>query len=258
MDTTSLSAPRLPRADLRFEPPVIAHRGSRSRAPENTLAAFRRAREDGALWVETDVKLTQDGVPVLMHDDTLDRTTSGHGPVADMPWTDMQAVDAGSWFGAPFAGERVPRLGDALKLALELGLRINLELKPSPGRTQATAMVSLIEAAKIWPEDRQPPLISSFDIESLTIAAGLHPEWPRGLLLETWRDDWAVLVAATTADAIHIAAEELSKNRVEALAETRLPVLAYTVNSPSRAKELLQWGVTAVFSDNPKEILKVL
>jgi glycerophosphoryl diester phosphodiesterase len=243
---------------LAFRPPVIAHRGARALAPENTLAAFRRAREEGARWIETDVKLTHDGIPIIMHDDTLDRTTDGKGPVADITWADMQKLDAGSWFDLAYKGEHVPRLAEVLRFVLEHNMRINLELKPCPGRAQATAMVTLIEAAKIWPHDRPPPLISSFDIEALMIAAGLHPEWPRGLLLEEWRDDWADLVHKTKASVINLDADLLTEERVEAIVKTRLPVLAFTISDPARAKELLHWGVKAVFSDNPGTIIKAL
>src|SRR5882672_3455210 len=119
---------------LAFRPPVIAHRGARASAPENTMAAFRRAYEDGAKWIEVDIKLTHDGIPIIMHDDTLDRTTDGKGPVADMLWDDMQKLEAGNWFGPGFAGERVPRLSEVLHFVLEHNMRINMELKPCPGR----------------------------------------------------------------------------------------------------------------------------
>src|SRR4051812_26195793 len=95
-------------AGFTFIPPLIAHRGASSEAPENTLAALKLARGRGANWVEVDVKLTQDGVPILMHDDTLERTTDGTGKVADTSWATIQTLDAGSWFDKKFRGERVP------------------------------------------------------------------------------------------------------------------------------------------------------
>jgi glycerophosphoryl diester phosphodiesterase len=241
-----------------FQPPVIAHRGARGSAPENTLAAYKRAKEEGAVWVETDVKLTHDGVPILMHDDELDRTTNGKGLVADMPWSEFQKLDAGGWFDPQFSGERVPALSEFLAFVFAQNLRVNLELKPCPGRTQATAMVTLIEAAKVWPHSAPPPLISSFDVEALVIASGLHPEWPRGLLLEEWSEDWGDLVRRTKADAIHVDEEILTKGRVDAFLQARLPVLAFTVNDPARMKELLHWGVTAVFTDHPGQLIKAL
>jgi glycerophosphoryl diester phosphodiesterase len=244
--------------DFTFQPPVIAHRGVRSLAPENTLAAFQKTPASGARWIETDVKLTHDGVPILMHDDTLDRTTNGKGAVADMTWADMQRLDAGSWFGPNFAGERIPTLVETLNYVLKNNLHINLEIKPCPGRAQATTMVALIEAAKVWPQDYPPPLISSFDTEALMIAAQLHPGWPRGLLLDNWREDWRDIVHKTGASVIGMGDQNLTEARAGHLVHTRLPVLVYTVNDPVRAKELLHWGITAIFSDSPEEIIKAL
>jgi len=243
---------------LAFRPPVIAHRGARGKAPENTLAAFRRAHDDGATWFEVDVKLTRDGVPVLMHDDTLERTTNGTGNVADMDWVEMQTLDAGSWFGADFKDQRVPQLAEALRYALESGMHVNIEIKPCPGRTRATAMVTLIEAAKIWPTDAAPPLISSFDEEALIIAAGLHPEWPRGILLEDWRDDWDEVAQKAKVSTVNIDEKELTPVRMDRFSHTRMPVLAYTVNDVGRMKELLRWGVKAVFTDDPATLIEAL
>lgn len=243
---------------LIFHPPVIAHRGARASAPENTIAALRRAQEEGAPWIEVDVKLTRDGVPILMHDDTLDRTTSGKGPVAEMDWADIQALDAGSWFSPAFAGERVPHLSEALKCALDRRLRVNLEIKPCAGRARVTTMVMLMEAAKIWPQDRPLPLISSMDIEALCIASQFMPHWPRGLLLDEWRDDWRDIVQKVEASTLNINSNILSKERMRQLSMAELPVLAYTVNEPGAAKELFRSGVVAVFSDNPRDMIAAL
>lgn len=242
-------------ASLVFHPPVIAHRGACAVAPENTLASFKAAQEQGAVWIETDVKLTHDGVPILMHDKKLNRTTNGRGNVADTNWDEIEKLDAGSWFDASFAGERVPRLTEALRFILDHNLRINLEIKPCPGRARSTTMVTLIETAKLWPLDYPPPLISSFDIEALTIAAQLHPEWPRGLLLDGWTDEWPALMAQTQASAIHPDARDLTPKRLAALRQADFPVLAHTVKNVKQARELLQAGVTGIFWDNPTEII---
>ena len=171
-------------------PPLIAHRGASADAPENTMAAFRLAADSGVTWVEFDVKLTHDGVPILMHDDTLDRTTGGKGTVADTNWADIQTLDAGSWFDKRFKDERVPHLVDVLRLCLERNIRPMIEIKPCPGRAQATTMVTLIEATKIWPRDHTSPVVLSFDTEVLGIAAKFQPHWPRGYSFEEWRTDW--------------------------------------------------------------------
>jgi glycerophosphoryl diester phosphodiesterase len=243
---------------LSFHPPVIGHRGVKGLAPENTMASFRRAKDEGVRWLETDVKLTKDGVPILMHDDTLDRTTNGHGPVLTTDWADIRKLDAGGWFAPEFVGERVPHLTEFLQFAREYGMRINVEIKPCLGRSQATAMVALIEIAKIWPRTAPPPLISSFDVDALITAAQLHPEWPRGFLFEEWPEDLRALMNMTEPSVLGIDHEILSDSRIAVLKKTGLPLLAYTVNNPARAQQLLGQGFVAVFSDNPKPILEIL
>jgi len=243
---------------LTFHPPVIGHRGAKALAPENTMSSFRRAQEAGVLWVETDVKLTRDGVAILMHDDMLDRTTNGRGAVAKTDWSEIQALDAGSWFDPAFRDERVPRLEEILRFVLDHGLRINLEIKPCLGRSQATAMVALIETAKLWPRDAAPPLISSFDIDALIVASQLHPEWPRGFLFEKWPENLDTIIRMTQPAILGIDEEIITPERLDDIRKTGLPLQAFTVNDPSRAQKLLHDGIVAVFSDNPRPILDAL
>jgi glycerophosphoryl diester phosphodiesterase len=111
---------------------VAGHRGHSAGAPENTLAAFRKAHElsgEAVVTCKTDLALTRDGEFVLLHDKTVDRTTDGHGLVGNMTYAEIAKLDAGRWFDKVFAGERIPRLRDALILARELGIIIQLELK---------------------------------------------------------------------------------------------------------------------------------
>ena len=243
---------------LSFLPPVIAHRGASTHAPENTMAAFRAAREQGALWIETDVKLTQDGVPILMHDETLERTTNGTGNIATKDWADIAALDAGSWFSSAFKGERIPPLTELVRFALDHHIQLNLELKPCPGRAQATALVTMIETAKLWPRTEAPPLISSFDLKALMDTAQIQPDWPRGLLLDIWRPDIPDLLRLIHARTLHIKEELLDDDRLAELRPLDIPLLAYTVNDGARARYLLQRGVKAVFSDNPASLLRGL
>ncbi len=243
---------------LTFHPPVIGHRGAKAVAPENTMASFRRAYQQGASWIETDVKLTRDGVAILMHDDVLDRTTNGKGEVKQLDWNDIQSLDAGSWFNPEFAGEKIPRLADLLPFVLDHGLHINLEIKPCLGRSQATAMVTLIETAKVWPRDAPPPLISSFDIDSLIVASQLHPEWPRGFLFEEWPENLAATIQMAQPSTLGVDDKILTPERINILKKTGLPLLVYTVNDPLRMKELLALGVAAVFSDNPASMIEKL
>ncbi|MDD4616668.1 MAG: glycerophosphodiester phosphodiesterase family protein [Alphaproteobacteria bacterium] len=241
---------------LEFLPPVIAHRGAPFSAPENTLESFIAAKKAGATWIEVDVKLTSDGVPVLMHDETLDRTTSGHGRIAEMSWAQVQALDAGQWFSPTFSGTRVTSLQKTLEFCALSEMRAILELKPSPGRTQATVMVTLIEAAKSWPENVPPPVISSFDRDALAIAAQLRPDWPRALLLRDWTEDWLERAVLAQSSCVAINCDLLTSERLAFIRGTPLPVLAYTINNPVRAQELLKSGIKAIYSDDAPLLLK--
>jgi glycerophosphoryl diester phosphodiesterase len=240
---------------LTFIPPVIAHRGVGALAPENTLASIRMAKEQGAHWVEFDVKITYDGVPILMHDEKLERTTDGCGLVSEVSWEEMQRFDAGRRFDSKFEGERIPLLADALKVVLENDLSALIEIKPCPGRAKATTMVAMIEIAKIWPEQDVFPVISSFDMDSLEVAAQLEPPWPRCVLMREWEEDWRRKLAQVDACAISFKQEHLTEERVKEISNTGVSLLAYSVDNADKAKELLAWGVSAVYSCAPRTIL---
>ena len=240
---------------LRFDPPVIAHRGASACAPENTLAAFTQAKADGARWVETDVKLSRDGVPILLHDDTLDRTTNGAGPAAAQDWDALAKLDAGSWYAAEYKDTRIPQLTELLDFLKVADMRLNLELKPCPGRVRETTETVLATIAKQYPAHDPPILLSSFEAEALTLAARLQPNWPRGLLMEGWQDDWGERAAACNAATLHPNATTLNEARLRSLCARGLPVIPWVVNDGPRARQLLGWGVAAVFTDDPARLL---
>lgn len=231
-------------------PRLIGHRGARESAPENTLASLREAARQGAAWVEIDVMLTADGVPVLIHDDTLDRTTNGHGPVDAIGLAALRALDAGAWFDARFAGERVPTLEEALAVIGELRLGLNLEIKPYPGRGCDTAAAALAVLAARWPAGR-PLLVSSFEVECLEVARDTAPALPRGYLMEEPPADWAAVADRLGAATLNVDQARQTAETVAAFGATGRPVLAYTVNDVERARTLFGWGVAAVFTDAP-------
>lgn len=235
-------------------PPVIGHRGAAAYAPENTLEGILTAVEMGVTWVEVDVKLTKDSVPVLFHDDTLDRTTNGHGPVAEMAFNDLRDLEAGSWFSDSFAGIRVPTLEEAIDVIFEHNLGVNLEIKPCPGREKETAEAMLDVLARIWDEpDRL--LISSFSHVSLETAQDMAEEWHRGLLLETEiPENWRELAEYLNPATLNIDGREVTREQVEDLIELQKPILAYTINDAFLARKLRSWGVDGVFTDDPDAV----
>src|SRR3990172_8732290 len=163
-------------------PRVIAHRGGGGLAPENTLAAIRTGAQRGFAGVEFDVMLSRDSVPVLIHDDTLERTTNGTGAVANAAWTDLSALDAGCWFGPAFAGEPLPRYADAARLCVDLGLWANVEIKPASGFEHETGRVVAAMSAALWRAAPVAPLLSSFSIDALEAAGAAAPRAGGGLL----------------------------------------------------------------------------
>jgi glycerophosphoryl diester phosphodiesterase len=235
-------------------PAVIGHRGSAARAPENTLAALCRAAAAGCSWVEFDVRLSGDGTPVLCHDETLDRTTSGTGPVAAQSLAAIRGLDAGAWFAPEFAGERVPTLAEALGLCSELALGANIELKAERGREYATAAAV---AASLRRPARRPPgvLVSSFALPALLALRLVAPQLPRGILFRLVPCGWRRIAHRLGGAVIGADHRRLTPRRVAEIRTAGYPLAAYTVNDPARARALYAWGVTSVFSDAPDIIM---
>ncbi|MCB9948912.1 MAG: glycerophosphodiester phosphodiesterase [Rhodospirillaceae bacterium] len=234
---------------------VIGHRGAAAHAPENTIAGLARAAALGVAMVEVDAKLSRDGIPVLFHDDRLDRTTNGKGPVAQADHETLSRLDAGSWFGPAFAGEPIPTLAAAIAEMTRLKLALNLEIKPCPGRERETAEIALAVAQAHWPADRPPPLVSSFAVECLEVAQVAAPDWPRGLLLERATPGWDRLAQRLDAASVNIAAGMASAVAIAGYRRGGRRCLAYTVNDAMEAESLLAMGMDAVISDCPDLIL---
>jgi glycerophosphoryl diester phosphodiesterase len=249
MITATSESPVLPR--------VIGHRGAAARAPENTLAALSAAARAGAAMVEFDARLSRDGVPVLMHDATVDRTTNGAGALASLDRADLAGLDAGSWFAPGFAGEPVPALADALALCAELGLAANIELKlegeDGPAK-EAGARIARA-ASRAWPGDRPPPLLSSFSRAALAGAAEALPDWPRACLLHGAPQGWRTWAEAVRAAALNVHRLDDPPGSHAAFLDFGRPVVAYTVNDPAEARDLLAKGFAAVITDAPDIIL---
>lgn len=237
-------------------PGVIGHRGAAAYAPENTFEGIWEAARRDARWVEVDAKLTGDGVVILMHDDTLDRTTSGHGPVAQATAGEIGLLDAGSWFGAAWRGARVPRLADALALMIEMDMRANIEIKPCPGREIETAQAVAEIVQRCWPASRPWPLLSSFSRASLSRAQAAAPHLPRGFLIWEFVADWAAAAAALDCVSIHCADQHLTPPWADGIRKAGFGLAVYTVNDPVRALELRAWGVQCLITDRPDTIIE--
>jgi glycerophosphoryl diester phosphodiesterase len=234
---------------------VVGHRGAAARAPENTLASLREARRLGCAWVEFDVMLSRDGVPVLIHDETVDRTTDGKGRVPDLAYDELRRLDAGGRFDARFRGERIPSLEEALDLCLELGLSANVEVKPAAGFERETGRAVGGALVRRWPAGGPLLLVSSFQRPSLEAVLEVAPAIPRGLLAEELPADWEDAMRALRCTTLHLGWRRLRPGQQRELAGRGVPVLLYTVNEPWRARDLLAAGAAAVFTDAPDAVL---
>jgi glycerophosphoryl diester phosphodiesterase len=239
---------------------VIGHRGAAASAPENTLAGVRQAFREGARWIEFDTKLTADGMPVIFHDDRLDRVTSGHGPVAERRLDELRTLDAGSWFEPRFHGEGIPTLEEMLSLLASLGMGANIEVKPCPGRSVETARRTMSVARACWPTTAPIPVVSSFDLVALAEARDAAPDWPMALLADG-ADGWAVdsLVAKAKAlgcQGIHLDDRLADEACLATCKAEGFATGVWTVNAVDRAHALWEWGVDAIISDRPGALLK--
>jgi glycerophosphoryl diester phosphodiesterase len=235
-------------------PRVIAHRGGGALAPENTLAGLRRAKALGHAAVEFDVMLSGDGIPVLMHDETLERTTGGRGAVAATPYSAIAALDAGAKFGPAFAGEPVPSFAAAANLCLELGLWANVEIKPAKGRAPETGRAAAKLAAGVWRTPASAPLLSSFDRDALDAARDEAPHLQRGLLVERVPPDWRRLLDRHGCASLNCDHAHLREADARAIRASGAWLLCYTVDDPETARRLFAWGVDAVFTDRLEAI----
>lgn len=230
-------------------PKILAHRGGGTLAPENTLAAIRLGAEMGLKGVEFDVMLAGDGTPVLIHDRTLERTTGARGQVSATPYEELARLDAGKWKGERWRGERIPRFEDAARLARELGLWTNVEVKPAHGFERRTGAAVARMAAELWRGADRPPILSSFSPVALAAAREAAPQLPRGLLLTRLPPFWLEMLRDLDCAALHCNYRVLKARVIEQAREHGFAVVAWTVNDRRPARRLLELGVDCLITD---------
>ena len=227
----------------------IAHRGAGKLAPENTLAALRIGAAHGFRAFECDVKLSADDVPFLLHDATLERTTSGVGTAGDRSWGELSRLDAGGWHSRGFAGEPMPSLEAVARYCIGGGFALNIEIKPTPGDEERTGRVVALEAVRLWAGQSVPPLLSSFQPGALQAARGAAPQLPRALLLDALYDGWFAQAQALGCVAVVTDHALMDSALTARLHGARLRALVYTVNDPAEAKRLLGLGIDGMITD---------
>ena len=239
------------------QPVIFAHRGASAYAPENTLAAFQLALEQGAQAIEFDVKLSADGDVVVIHDQTVDRTTNATGDVARLPLADLRELDAGAWFGAGFRGEKIPTLHEVFAAFGET-LLMNIEL--TNYATPFDALVpKVVDLIKKYGLERQV-WFSSFYPHNLMRAARLLPSVPRAQLIWPgraggWQRVWGRII---NVQAEHPWQGDITAAYVENAHQRNRRVHSWTVNDPSDMRRLSALQIDGIFTDDPIAALKIL
>ncbi len=269
---------------------VIAHRGASAYAPENTLAAFALAAEMGADWFELDCTLTRDGEVIVIHDDSIDRTTGAEGVVAEMTLSELKRYDVGSWFDPKFAGERLPTLGEALDLAKDKRIGVYVEIKDSDDdRALWSDLLELVrEGEGLLPDKRDETMLQiessgtrNLELTRKVIASIRKRSMEKRAVIQSFSP---VVCAVALAEAPDIRTEQLAtssdndplqwnrflrwlelldppgfninkKDFTESLArklhEQGKTIAVYTVNNPNEMRELIRSGVDALITDKP-------
>lgn len=225
-------------------PKVIGHRGAMAYAPENTLASFREARKRGAPWIEIDVKLTGDGVPIVLHDQSLKRTMGVDRLVAEMRRAELP--------------RDVPTFEETIALLGELGMGCNVEIKPCDGREAETARAAVETLRRCWPSRLPPPLLSSFKDASLAAARAAAPEYARALLVSEVKEDWQMRAKAVDAAGMNVGSRRLTAAAAVAIKRAGYALSVWTVNDPDEARALMGMGADCIITDVPDVVLRAL
>ena len=231
---------------------IAAHRGISSLAPENTLAAFQKAGELGCEWIEFDVQLTRDAIPVVIHDKTVKRCTNGTGIVSEMSLAELKLLDAGSWFSDAFCDEKIPTLEEVLLLAKQYHMSVNIELKIYP-EDNITLLCDQINKAIINSNfSASSILFSSFDIAAMKYMYTTQPNIRRGQLWEEIPDDALHYLTDIEAYSVHCDHRYLKQEQAEWIKQNNYKICCYTANNPEEVNAHREWGVDLVFSDMPQ------
>jgi glycerophosphoryl diester phosphodiesterase len=243
--------------DLSY-PIIFAHRGASAHAPENTLASFELALSQGADAIELDASLSADGEVVIIHDSTVDRTTDGHGRVAQLSLAELRSLDAGSFFSEKYHGEKIPRLEEVFE-AVGKKMFINVELKnsASPRDPLVEKVCALVKKHSM----EKRIILSSFLTSDLKRAKRLLPEVPRGLLaLDGWMGAWARSFGFSFGDyaALHPYLTDVTKQQIVRVHRLRRRVHVWIVNKAEDMVRLINWGVDGIYTDDPQLALRAM
>ena len=223
-------------------PRIVAHRGGGTLAPENTLGAIRLGASMGFKGVEFDVMLAGDGTPVVIHDETVDRTTDGKGEVSKMSYAELSGFSIDKT-------EKIPRYEDVVRLCRELGIWANVEIKPAKGHELATGDAVARMTRELWKDAPVAPLLSSFSPVALAAAQEAAPELPRGGLCDKLPDGWRSILKQLGCTAVHCNYKSLNDKLAADIHDAGYAILLWTVNEPAIARRMLSFGADCLVTD---------
>lgn len=230
---------------------LLGHRGVAGLAPENTIHGFKMAADLGLNWIEFDARLTKDDHWIIMHDDSLERTTNGQGRISDLTLEQIKSFEAGLWFHPPKQNISVPTLLETLECAHETGLNVNIEIKGAADDRQryVDQFVYFLNHHYAAPFAR--PLISSFDLEFLIAFRQAMPEFRIGYLVGEFSKDTVEIALEHSFTTIHCDIKTITEQNLNQAFSHHLPVLLYTGNDQKVANHWLTKGVAGIFTDRP-------
>jgi glycerophosphoryl diester phosphodiesterase len=230
---------------------VIAHRGASGNAPENTLAAFKKAVALGATFIETDLQLSRDARFVAIHDPTVNRTTNGQGAVHEMTLAELRRLDAGSWFGSEFAGERIPTLQEILEFSKKYDVVFYLEIKPSGSWGGEQALVSALRESGEIPRT----VVISFDAAIVNTMRKIEPTLMTGLLYDGQIENPLEKAIGIGARQLAVRGDLVTPAFIAEVHKKDLQMVCWTVNHPAHMRMLAAAGVDGIMSDYPDRLV---
>jgi glycerophosphoryl diester phosphodiesterase len=236
------------------KPWVIAHRGASGHAPENTLAAFQRAVELGAPFIETDLHLTRDAHFVAIHDSTLERTTNGRGNVHDFTLHELRRLDAGLWYDRAYMGQRIPTLEEILEFSRKHDVVFYLEIKYDAAWGMHHALVGALRRE----HDAARTIVISFDATTLESVRKLDAAIMTGLLIDQPRADAVKLSLDVGARQVCPRFTLVTSELVEEAHRADLHVATWTVDQPEDMRAVIAAGVDGVMTDFPDRLQAIL
>jgi len=230
---------------------IAGHRGAASLAPENTLSGFKKALQAGVKWIELDTQLSADNIPVIFHDETVDRCTNGKNKVADLTFEQLSALDAGSWFSKEFAGEQIQSLAQTLAFFMENDLSMNLEIKIHHDHQVQPLIDNVVKVLEKINFPHEKLIISSFSVLALEHCRKMMPTIRLGYITE--HDPLPMLSKLKTLNlySMHLDYKILSEEMAKEIRQSGLKLVIWTLNDIQQASKFRDWGVEIIITDKP-------